>query len=70
MEAELLEIKHFLAQHPPFDELEDDVLSYICRHVEIAYYREDTPIIHFGDHIHDLYPFNLKMQVSKSENYP
>ncbi|EGU33258.1 hypothetical protein VIBRN418_05216 [Vibrio sp. N418] len=55
MEAELLEIKHFLAQHPPFDELEDDVLSYICRHVEIAYYREDTPIIHFGDHIHDLY---------------
>lgn len=55
MEAELLEIKHFLSQHPPFDELEDDVLNDICHHVEIAYYREDTPIIHFGDHIHDLY---------------
>ncbi|MDA0148419.1 DUF294 nucleotidyltransferase-like domain-containing protein [Vibrio sp. LaRot3] len=55
MEAELLEIKNFLSQHPPFDELEDDVLNYVSRHIEISYYREDTPIIHFGDHIHDLY---------------
>lgn len=55
MEAELLEIKNFLSQYPPFDELEDDVLSYVTRHVEISYYREDTPIIHFGDEIHDLY---------------
>lgn len=23
--------------------------------VEISYYRQDTPIIHFGDQIHDLY---------------
>lgn len=55
MEAELLEIKNFLSQHPPFDELEDDVLNYVTRHVEISYYREDTPVIHFGDEIHDLY---------------
>ncbi|NOI79071.1 cyclic nucleotide-binding/CBS domain-containing protein [Vibrio tubiashii] len=55
MEAELLEIKNFLSQHPPFDELEDDVLNYVTKHVEISYYREDTPIIHFGDEIHDLY---------------
>ncbi|KLN66517.1 DUF294 nucleotidyltransferase-like domain-containing protein [Vibrio sp. VPAP30] len=55
MEAELLEIKNFLSQHPPFDELEDDVLNYITKHVEISYYREDTPVIHFGDEIHDLY---------------
>ncbi|NVD08994.1 cyclic nucleotide-binding/CBS domain-containing protein [Vibrio sp. JPW-9-11-11] len=55
MEAELLEIKNFLSQHPPFDELEDDVLNYITQNVEISYYREDTPIIHFGDEIHDLY---------------
>ena len=47
MEAELLEIKNFLSQHPPFDELEDDVLNYVTRHVEISYYREDTPVIHF-----------------------
>ncbi|WP_159736870.1 DUF294 nucleotidyltransferase-like domain-containing protein [Vibrio atypicus] len=55
MEAELLEIKNFLAQHPPFDELEDDILNYVTKHIEISYYREDTPIIHFGDEIQDLY---------------
>ncbi|MFM2588070.1 DUF294 nucleotidyltransferase-like domain-containing protein [Vibrio sp. TBV020] len=55
MEAELLEIKNFLSQHPPFDELEDDVLNYVTKHVEISYYREETPVIHFGDEIHDLY---------------
>jgi CBS domain-containing protein len=55
MEAELLEIKNFLSQHPPFDELEDDVLNYVTKHVEISYYREDTPVIHFGDEIRDLY---------------
>ncbi|KOO04518.1 putative nucleotidyltransferase substrate binding domain-containing protein [Vibrio nereis] len=55
MEAELLEIKNFLTQHPPFDELEDDVLNFITQHIEISYFREDTPVIHFGDEIHDLY---------------
>ncbi len=55
MEAELIEIKNFLAQHPPFDELPEDTLEHLTRHVEISYFREDTPIIHFGDHINDLY---------------
>ncbi|KFI12557.1 cyclic nucleotide-binding/CBS domain-containing protein [Vibrio coralliilyticus] len=55
MEAELLEIKNFLSQHPPFDELEDEVLNFVTKHVEISYFREDTPVIHFGDEIHDLY---------------
>ncbi len=55
MEAELIEIKNFLAQHPPFDELPEETLEHVTRHVEISYFREDTPIIHFGDHIHDLY---------------
>ncbi|MGD8110332.1 putative nucleotidyltransferase substrate binding domain-containing protein [Vibrio sp. TRT 17S01] len=55
MEAELLEIKNFLTQYPPFDELEEDVLDYVTRNVEISYFRQDTPIIHFGDSIHDLY---------------
>lgn len=55
MEAELLEIKNFLSQHPPFDELEDDVLNFVTKNVEISYFREDTPVIHFGDEIHDLY---------------
>lgn len=55
MEAELLEIKNFLAQHPPFDELEDEVLNTVTKSIEISYFREDTPVIHFGDEIHDLY---------------
>ncbi|CAM3815751.1 DUF294 nucleotidyltransferase-like domain-containing protein [Vibrio aquimaris] len=55
MEAELLDIKNFLSQHPPFDELDDDVLNFVASNVEISYFREDTPVIHFGDEIHDLY---------------
>ncbi|CAM4044698.1 DUF294 nucleotidyltransferase-like domain-containing protein [Shewanella aquimarina] len=55
MEAELNEIQNFLVQYPPFNALPEEVISMVSRHVEIAYYRQDTPIIHFGDHIHDLY---------------
>ncbi|MCG9748574.1 DUF294 nucleotidyltransferase-like domain-containing protein [Shewanella sp. Isolate8] len=55
MEAELNEIQNFLVQYPPFNTLPEEVISMVSRHVEIAYYRQDTPIIHFGDHIHDLY---------------
>ncbi len=55
MQAEILEIKAFLAQYPPFDELPEDVLNDISHNVEISYYREGTPIIHFGDQIHDLF---------------
>ncbi|GAK84862.1 predicted signal-transduction protein containing cAMP-binding and CBS domains [Vibrio ponticus] len=55
MEAEQLEIKSFLAQHPPFDELEENVLNRIATSVEVAYYREGSDIINFGDQIHDLY---------------
>ncbi|SON48833.1 putative nucleotidyltransferase substrate binding domain-containing protein [Vibrio tapetis] len=55
MQAEILEIKAFLAQYPPFDELPEEVLNDISHNVEISYYRECTPIIHFGDQIHDLF---------------
>ncbi|MGF1875973.1 DUF294 nucleotidyltransferase-like domain-containing protein [Photobacterium frigidiphilum] len=55
MEAELLEIKNFLSQYPPFNELPDDALIYATQHVEISYFRQNMPIIHFGDHIQDLY---------------
>ncbi len=55
MEAELIEIKNFLTQYPPFDELPEETLLHVTRHIEISYFRQDTPIIHFGDHIHDLY---------------
>ncbi|HAS61085.1 MAG TPA: cyclic nucleotide-binding protein [Vibrio sp.] len=55
MEAEQLEIKYFLAQHPPFDELDDDVLVQVAQNIEVAYFREGSSIIKFGDQIHDLY---------------
>lgn len=55
MEAELQEIQNFLAQYPPFDSLPEEKLSYVANNTEIAYYRENTPIIKFGDHIKDLY---------------
>jgi len=55
MQAEILEIKAFLAQYPPFDELPEEALLEVSQQIEISYYREDTPIIHFGDQIHDLF---------------
>ena len=55
MEAELLEIQNFLAQYPPFSELSEETLTIITNSVEISYYRQGTPIIHFGDQINDLY---------------
>jgi CBS domain-containing protein len=55
MEAELLEIKNFVKQYPPFNDLPDETIEHISKNIEISYYREDTPIIHFGDHLHDLY---------------
>lgn len=55
MEAELLEIRNFLSQYPPFSDLPEETLEAIAHSVEIAYYRQDTPIIRFGDHIEDLF---------------
>lgn len=55
MEAELLEIKNFLSQHPPFSDLPEEALEDIAHNVEITYYRQDTPIIRFGDHTEELY---------------
>lgn len=55
MDAELLEIQNFLAQYPPFSELPEEILAKVTSSVEISYYRQGTPIIHFGDEIHDLY---------------
>ncbi|WP_234494003.1 putative nucleotidyltransferase substrate binding domain-containing protein [Vibrio maritimus] len=55
MDAELIEIQNFLASHPPFDELPEETLIHVSQQIEIGYYREDTPIIHFGDDIQDLY---------------
>lgn len=55
MDAELQEIQNFLSQYSPFKELPEEALEYVTKQVEIAYFREGTPITHFGDYIHDLY---------------
>ncbi len=55
MDVELQEIQNFLYQYSPFKELPEEVLEYVTKQVEISYFREGTPIFHFGDYIHDLY---------------
>lgn len=55
MEVELIEIKNFLSQYAPFNDLPESALDEAVHQIEIAYYRQDTPIIHAGDHIQDLY---------------
>ncbi|CAH1583048.1 DUF294 nucleotidyltransferase-like domain-containing protein [Vibrio rotiferianus] len=55
MDAELLEIYNFLVKYPPFNELPEETLNKITENIEISYYRQDTPVIHFGDQINDLY---------------
>ena len=55
MEVELLEIKDFISQYPPFDELPEEALLEVAQSVEISYYRADSIIIDLNDIIHDLY---------------
>ncbi|MBM7036669.1 putative nucleotidyltransferase substrate binding domain-containing protein [Vibrio ulleungensis] len=55
MEPELIEIRNFLTQHPPFSDLEDDILTTVISKIEISYYRKGTPIVKLGESIHDLY---------------
>lgn len=55
MQAEIIEIKSFISQYPPFNVLTEDLLDSVANSIEISYFRQGTPIIHFGDHIHDLY---------------
>ncbi len=55
MDAELQEIYNFLEKYPPFNELPPESLLKIAQSIEISYFRQDTPIIHAGDQIHDLY---------------
>ncbi|KJY80887.1 DUF294 nucleotidyltransferase-like domain-containing protein [Vibrio nigripulchritudo] len=55
MQAEIIEIKSFISQYPPFSALPEELLDKVASNIEISYFRQGTPIIHFGDHIHDLY---------------
>lgn len=42
MEAEQLEILHFISQYPPFADLPEETLHHITMHIEVAYYRQIT----------------------------
>ncbi|AZG36488.1 MULTISPECIES: DUF294 nucleotidyltransferase-like domain-containing protein [Shewanella] len=55
MSAELHEIKSFIAQYAPFDQLPEQVIIDIAQSVEISYYRTDSMIINFNDKISELY---------------
>ena len=55
MEVELLEIRNFIRQYSPFDQLPEEALVEVSKSIEISYYRADSMIIEFGDKIHDLF---------------
>ena len=43
MEIELVEIRDFLASHPPFDHLPDEALDRLPRSLSVRYFRRGTP---------------------------
>lgn len=43
MEVELIEIREFLASHPPFDQLPEDALDRLPRELVVRYLRRGTP---------------------------
>ncbi|MGI3036022.1 DUF294 nucleotidyltransferase-like domain-containing protein [Vibrio diabolicus] len=55
MEAEQLEVLNFISQYPPFDDLPEEQLKKIALIAEVAYFRQGTEILNFGDTIRDLY---------------
>ncbi|HHF3168176.1 TPA: DUF294 nucleotidyltransferase-like domain-containing protein [Vibrio diabolicus] len=55
MEAEQLEVLNFISQYPPFDDLPEEQLTKIALNAEVAYFRQGTEILNFGDTIRDLY---------------
>ncbi len=55
MEAEQLEVLNFISQYPPFDDLPEEQLRKIALNAEVAYFRQGTKILNFGDTICDLY---------------
>lgn len=53
--AEQLEIAGFLVNHPPFDELPEEVLNELAQQVEVSYFRKGSDILTFAEPIQDLY---------------
>ncbi|MCW8906004.1 MAG: CBS domain-containing protein, partial [Sedimenticola sp.] len=55
MHAEQLEIAGFLLNHPPFDELPEEVLNELAQQVEVSYYRSGSDILTLSEPIQELY---------------
>ncbi|MCE0492596.1 DUF294 nucleotidyltransferase-like domain-containing protein [Vibrio salinus] len=55
MQPELLDIKQFLIQFPPFSEMPEEEIDDLTAKIEISYFRSDSNIIPFGGEINDLY---------------
>ncbi|MEL0628882.1 DUF294 nucleotidyltransferase-like domain-containing protein [Psychromonas aquatilis] len=55
MEVELLEIKDFISQYAPFDQLPEEAIIEVAQSIEISYHRADANVIEFKDDINELY---------------
>lgn len=55
MEIEQIEVLAFLKQHPPFNELPEEVLSWVATQVEISYYKAGSQILAFEQAIDALH---------------
>ncbi len=55
MQAELIELRNHLAQHPPFDDMAEDTLDQVVAQIEVAYYRAGSTITELGEPSTHLY---------------
>lgn len=55
MEAELAEVRDFLARHAPFDRLPGEVLAGLPRRCTLSYARRGSVVLDVGDHGDGLY---------------
>lgn len=55
MQPELLDIKQFLMQYPPFSNMPEEEVIEVAYQIEISYFRSDADIIPFNSTINDLY---------------
>lgn len=54
MDIELLEIRQFMGQFPPFDGLSDELLDVIAERVEISYFKTGSDILVLNDTLNEL----------------
>ncbi len=54
MDVELLEIRQFMGQFPPFDGLSDELLDAIAERVEVSYFKTGSDILVLNDILDEL----------------